>query len=393
MILIFFGIDLYVFQAFKTAFGQSAAFPIITGVFWAISGIIAVAILLTAFVPRDKWSKSVMVYLPSAFLSLTAGKLVIGLFLFLDDIVRGVRILVDDGSAGFRIQELSIAGIIVAGIPFLLLMYGMIRNAYNYQVRNIKLELKNLPEALRGLKIVQLSDIHSGSLTRPARVKEAVKRVNDLNPDLIFFTGDLVNMVASEIEPYIPVFKELKAKYGVYSITGNHDYGDYVQWDTAQDKKANFQSLMDSHSKLGWRLLMNEHEKIKVGDSHLGVIGIENWSAFGRFPKYGNLKRAYQGVEGAAVKLLLSHDPSHWKAEVLTEYPNIDVMFAGHTHGFQFGFEIGDWKWSPGQYFYKEWAGLYKTANQYLYVNRGFGFTFYPGRVGMLPEISVFELN
>lgn len=212
-------------------------------------------------------------------------------------------------------------------------------------------------------------------------------------PDLILFTGDLVNNVAGEMQNYMDVFNQFQVPLGVYSILGNHDYGDYVRWDSPQEKTANLEHLKKIHSDLGWQLLLNEHVTIEKGDEKIAIIGIENWSAKARFTKYGDLKKAYAGAALYPFKILLSHDPSHWVAEVLEEYPDIDLMLAGHTHGMQFGIEIPGFKWSPVQYIYRQWAGLYKQGKQKLYVNRGFGFIGYPGRVGILPEITVFELT
>jgi predicted MPP superfamily phosphohydrolase len=203
----------------------------------------------------------------------------------------------------------------------------------------------------------------------------------------------MVNNVAEEMRDYMDVFSQLKAPLGVYSTLGNHDYGDYVQWKSAGEKEANLERLKQVHGDLGWRLLMNEHVVVEKGDDKIAILGIENWSAKARFPKYGNMKKAYAGADEHPFKILLSHDPSHWKAEVIKDYPDIDLMLAGHTHGMQFGLDIPGFKWSPVQYVYKEWAGLYENQAQRLYVNRGFGFIGYPGRSGILPEITVLELN
>jgi Predicted phosphohydrolases len=223
-------------------------------------------------------------------------------------------------------------------------------------------------------------------------VKGGVEMMMSEKPDLIFFTGDLVNNESSEVKEYISVFDKLKAPLGVFSVTGNHDYGDYRSWATREIKAQNFKDLMEAHRLLGFQLLMNEHQIIEQGGEKLAVIGIENWGA-GRFSKYGKLDLAHRGTDEAAVKLLLSHDPSHWDAQVRQNYQDIDIAFAGHTHGFQFGVEIGGVKWSPSQYAYKQWAGLYQTGQQYLYVNRGFGYLGYPGRIGMPPELTILELK
>jgi predicted MPP superfamily phosphohydrolase len=222
---------------------------------------------------------------------------------------------------------------------------------------------------------------------------QGVIQIMQEEPDLILFTGDMVNNVAEEMNDYMDVFDKLNAPLGVYSTLGNHDYGDYIMWKSAEDKEANLERLKQVHYELGWRLLMNEHIVLEKGTESIAILGIENWSAKARFPKYGNLQKAYEGSESHPFKILMSHDPSHWKAEVLKDYPDIDLMLAGHTHGMQFGFELAWFKWSPIQYVYKEWAGLYQMASQRLYVNRGFGFLGYPGRSGILPEITVLELS
>ncbi len=272
-------------------------------------------------------------------------------------------------------------------------MYG-ITNRYNYKIRLIQLSLKNLPEAFRGMKIVQISDIHSGSFDSHHAVQRGVEKVLAEKPDMIFFTGDLVNNKADEIQPYTDIFAKLSAPLGVYSILGNHDYGDYVQWPDAEAKAKNLQWLKDTHGKMGWRLLMNEHVVIEKGNDKVAVVGIENWGAKAGFPKYGKMDEAYAGLaeKNIPFKMLLSHDPSHWDAEVRKTYTDIDITFSGHTHGMQLGVEIPGLKWSPVQYVYKKWAGLYQEGEQYLYVNRGFGFLGYPGRLGILPEITVVEL-
>jgi uncharacterized protein len=223
-------------------------------------------------------------------------------------------------------------------------------------------------------------------------VKGGVEMVLKEKPDLILFTGDLVNNESREVNEYIDVFNKLRAHLGVYSITGNHDYGDYKSWPDQAAKKKNFIDLMEAHRLLGFDLLMNENRSLRQNGESLAIIGIENWGA-GRFSKYGKLAVAYAGIEEASIKILLSHDPSHWDAQVRPQYGDIDLTLSGHTHGFQFGVEIGNFKWSPSQYAYKQWAGLYQEGNQYLYVNRGFGYIGYPGRVGMPPEITILELT
>jgi predicted MPP superfamily phosphohydrolase len=245
----------------------------------------------------------------------------------------------------------------------------------------------------RGIKIAQISDIHSGSFFNKKKVLAGVQMLLDEKPDLIFFTGDLVNNEATEMRDYADVFTKIKAPLGVYSILGNHDYGDYVPWPSREAKMKNLQDLIQTHKLMDWDILINENRILKSNGDKIAILGVENWGAKGNFPKYGKLKEAYKGTEDAPVKLLLSHDPSHWRAQVLNTYKDIDVTFSGHTHGFQFGIETETIKWSPVQYFYKEWAGLYSENDQHLYVNRGFGFLGFPGRIGILPEITIMELE
>jgi uncharacterized protein len=272
------------------------------------------------------------------------------------------------------------------------LVYGF-RNKYRYQVKRIDLSYTNLPAAFRGLKIVHISDIHSGSFTDKEAVSKGVDKIMHEKADLVLFTGDLVNNVSDEMKDYMEVFSMIKAPMGVYSTLGNHDYGDYVHWNSPEEKNANLDRLKEIHSELGWRLLMNEHCVLQKEDQQIALIGIENWSAKKRFTRYGDLSKAYAGTENFPFKILMSHDPSHWKAEVTKKYPSIDLMLSGHTHGMQFGLEIPGLKWSPVQYFYNEWAGLYEEGDQKLYVNRGYGFLGYPGRVGILPEITVIQFT
>jgi predicted MPP superfamily phosphohydrolase len=241
------------------------------------------------------------------------------------------------------------------------------------------------------MKLVHISDIHSGSFQNKAAVNHGVDMILKENADLILFTGDLVNDRATEMQDYMDVFSRLKAPMGVFSTLGNHDYGDYVAWPTQEEKKQNLDDLKKVHQDLGWRLLMNEHVVFNRADAQIALLGIENWGAKGRFPKYGKMKEAYTGTENIPFKILMSHDPSHWDAEVKTTYTDIDLMLAGHTHGMQFGLENPYFKWSPVQWMYHQWAGLYEDGKQKLYVNRGYGFIGYPGRVGIMPEITVIE--
>jgi len=397
-------LDWYVFQAIRTV---TAGLPVKSRLvwhtlYWSITVLsISLVILLPYF-----FSKPGPHYARSILFALVAGlffaKLIASLFFLTDDLRRvvqwlGYQVLPKNKNAGSgevlfsRSVFLSWAGLLAGAGLFSALSYG-INNRYRYQLRKLRLAFPTLPAAFDGLKIVQLSDIHAGSFTDPLAVEKGIQLILDQAPDLILFTGDLVNNLASEMDEYWPLFAKLKAPMGVYSITGNHDYADYVQWESPAQKIANFEKLKAVHAKMGWQLLMNEHVVVTRNQSSIGIIGIENWSAKSRFPKYGNFKKAFAGAEQIPFSILLSHDPSHWRAEILEQYPSVALTLSGHTHGMQFGFEIPGLQWSPVQYVYSEWAGVYRQATQTLYVNRGFGFIGYPGRVGILPEITVIEL-
>lgn len=333
------------------------------------------------------------------FITLFA-KLIVGGIMLLDDIRRllvalsglvGIPVTFQPGRSTF----LANTGVILGGLPFIALLYGVVRNGYRYRLHRHVVKKSGLPAGLHGLKIVQISDIHAGSFYRLAPLHEAVSLINEEKPDLVFFTGDLVNNTAPEIIPYKSIFANIQAKYGVYSVLGNHDYGDYVVWNNQQEKKQNLLDLFRHHAEMGWQLLINEHRLLHINGHEVAVIGVENFSAHPRFPKYGNLAQAAAGLpDNTMLKILLTHDPSHWHHEVTKKYADIDLTLSGHTHGFQFGVEIPGWlRWSPAQYIYKEWAGLYQHGTQYLNVNRGLGFLGYPGRLGILPEITSIEFQ
>ncbi len=398
-------LDFYVFQAVKTI--SSAASPkaklIIYGVYWSLSVITFLFLLLMPVINYNKWPRTVRTYVFATVLGLFFAKVIAVVFFLLDDIRRLIqwasgKIFFRNTEAGEFAGEgiarsvfLSWLGIGAGTTLFGTLMYGF-SNKYNYHVRRVSLAFDHLPAAFKGLKILQLSDIHSGSFTNKEAVLHGVEMALQEKPDIILFTGDLVNDRATEMENYMDVFSRLKAPMGVYSTLGNHDYGDYVQWESAAAKQANLEDLKKTHAALGWRLLMNEHVALEKNGEQIALIGIENWGAKARFPKYGRMDLAYPGTEKYPFKILMSHDPSHWDAEVQPKYGDIDLTLSGHTHGMQFGVEIPGFKWSPVQYVYKEWAGLYEKGKQKLYVNRGFGFIGYPGRVGILPEITVLTL-
>lgn len=399
-------IDVYVFSVVRSmSNGSSQKFrTILYASYWTVSLLAIAGLVIFFFTGYEVLNKKIRLYLFAVIIGLFFAKLISSVFFLLDDIRRGLQWLTGklffSGTEVAELNEgkisrsifLSWLGLATGGFLFGSLIYGF-RNKYNYKLRKVKLHFDNLPEGFKGMKIVQFSDVHSGSFTNKKAVTRGVKMIMDEQADLIFFTGDLVNDIATEMESYMDVFGQVKAPLGVYSILGNHDYGDYIQWPVDGVSKAqNLKNLEQVHADLGWQLLRNQHVVVERNGSKMPIIGVENWSIIARFPRYGDLPKAYAGAEQFPFKILLSHDPSHWDAQVRPEYPDIDLTVSGHTHGMQFGVELPGFRWSPVQYVYKEWSGLYEQGKQKLYVNPGYGFIGYPGRVGILPEITVFEL-
>ena len=399
-------LDYYFFIALKTV-SQNVnpkTKVLIAAIYWSISLLAVVGFLLFVFTEQETLGKKFRTYLFAIIIGLFLAKIMAMVFFLTDDIRRGVQYLagkifsnkkIEVPAGGDEISRsvfLSWLGIAAGGTLFSSLLYGF-TNKYNYQIKRLKLAYENLPAAFKGLKIVHISDIHSGSLLDKNAVAAGVEKILNEKPDLILFTGDLVNDKATEMNLLKDVFAKLKAPMGVYSTLGNHDYGDYVQWPIdGVSKIQNLANLKQVHADIGWKLLMNEHVVLERESAQIALIGIENWSAKARFPKHGKMNEAHAGTEKYPFKILMSHDPSHWEAEVTSLYKDVDLMLSGHTHGMQFGVEIPGFKWSPVQYMYRQWSGLYEGDKQKLYVNRGFGFIGYPGRVGILPEITVIEL-
>jgi hypothetical protein len=402
-------VELYFLQALKTISIDYTPQKrkIIFTIAYIFAGINILISSVAMFYPPPEWN-NLFRFISSMFLIIFVCKLIGSSFLLIDDIVRLFRWIaslfnkapkeaIEDGAEKIsRLKFFSYLAVTFTVIPAVSFIYGMVKGAYKYRVHKVKVSSPNLPEAFEGFKIVQLSDMHCGSFMSTEPLEKAFNIVLDQKPDVIFFTGDLVNNESNETEMHLDTYKMLKAPYGVYSILGNHDYGDYKQWETPEDKIANLDKLKDIQKQSGWRLLMNEHVPIEKDGQKIALLGIENWGGNLRFPRYGKLENAHAGTEGYPYKILLSHDPSHWDVQVSQEakYNDIDLTLSGHTHGMQFGIEIpGFIKWSPVKYIYKHWAGLYKQDNQYLYVNRGLGFLGYPGRLGIWPEITVIELS
>jgi len=378
--------------------------------FWSLT-VFSISVLLAMLIwDWSTWPKVIKTYAGAMVFIITFSKLFIIIFLLTDDIFRVVKWAYDkifssttplaEGAVPAVLKQgisrsdfLVRSGLIVASLPFIGLIWGMVKGAYDYQVKNIKLNLANLPKSFHGYKIVQISDLHVGSFVSKEPLEEAVRIINEQNADIILFTGDLVNNRSDELNIHKAALSKLKAKHGVFSTLGNHDYGDYVKWDSDELKRENLQTLIDGHREMGWDILMDEHRHIEKDGEKITLIGVQNYSMHLRFPKYGSLPKATKNIAYSDFNILLSHDPSHWRGEVIQDFPQIDLMLAGHTHGFQFGVDLPNFKWSPVQYVYKEWAGLYTEGKQQMYVNRGLGFLGYPGRVGILPEITVFELH
>jgi len=398
-------LDYYIYRALRTTNIKWAKTKTFTILWWTYAALLLLGIIATAFLDLRLTVRSIVLV---AFFITFATKFVFALLFVIDDIRRGgiwlkrkvfpttpvvTEALPEPKKTSIsRSDFLAKSGVVLAAVPFTTLSWGIVSGAYDYRVRRQKIYLPNLPKAFHGMKIGQISDIHSGSFYNQTAVKGGVDMLLVEKPDVIFFTGDLVNNLASELKDYKDIFSKVKAPLGVFSTLGNHDYGEYhFGTEPSAAKAKNLELVKQSEREMGWDLLMNENRTLKVDNEEIGIIGVENWGAGLRFPKYGNLEKALIGSEDLPVKLLLSHDPSHWRAQVL-DYPEIDAMFSGHTHGMQFGVRFKKFQWSPVQYIYKEWAGLYQQDHQQLYVNTGFDFLGYPGRVGILPESTIFEL-
>lgn len=401
-------IDVYYYRALKSFVKNYH--PILKNTlkisYWifTISTIVFMFVAASYFLEKTPPPKFARTYVMGVIMIIGASKLLGTVFILIHDFVQFIIWVINKTPSKknnpenkisiSRIDFIKKTALIASIIPFSTLMFGVLKSAFDYTIHHQKLKLPNLPNAFKGLKIVQISDIHSGSFISTEPLENAIKMITDEKPDIIFFTGDLVNEITEEALPFMDVLNKIKAPLGVFSILGNHDYGEYFyQKEDVEGKKHNYELMKAVHKKLGWNLLLNDNHIIKKNNERLAIIGVENWGSELRFPKYGDIDIAKEGCLDDDVKLLLSHDPTHWDEHVLPHHPDIAATFSGHTHGMQFGVEIPGFKWSPSQYIYKNWAGLYAEKEQQLYVNRGLGFLGYPGRVGILPEITVFELT
>ncbi len=392
--------DFYVFQAVRLMIGDYTTITrrLVTIGYFALSGVLFVGIMLYNQLDPKQFANLRLLITTSFFIALL-GKLIAALFLIVDDGRRLFTWLMSflPANQGLtpdlsRSKFLSKSALIAGTVPIAVFSFGIISGAHDYRVRRRVITSGKVPKAFHGLRIAQISDIHTGSFFNKTAVAGGVDLLNAEKPDIAFFTGDLVNNQSDEAKPYLDIFKKIAAPLGVYSTMGNHDYGDYRSWASAEQKKADVAQLHQMHRYMGWDILLNEKRILTQDKERLAILGLENWGA-GRFSKYGDLSATYKGTEEVGFKILLSHDPSHWDAQVRVDYPDINLQLAGHTHGMQFGIEIGDFRWSPSQLIYKQWADMYQAGDQYLYVNRGYGFLGYPGRVGILPEITLIELR
>jgi uncharacterized protein len=407
VVVVIFLLDLYVFQGLKaltTAVGQKITRNIIHWAYWLlfITLYAGLAYSIMEFLPSRK-STILFKFFTHSFLAFLAAKLVFVVVLVGEDVFRLLAgswskiasITGGTDSTGQFLPDrrrfISQMGIVLAGIPFASIIYGVTKGKYNFKVLRNTLYFADLPAEFDGFTLAQISDIHAGSFEDREAVEKGVELLKAQKADMVVFTGDLVNNQAKEIQPFLDIFSAIDAPYGKYSILGNHDYGDYVSWSSVEDKKQNFQALQKYHREMGFKLLRDEKVSIEKGGAKIHLLGVENWG--NGFGQRGDLIKALSGTTEQDFKILLSHDPSHWDAQVKKHPKNIHLTLSGHTHGMQFGIEIPGFKWSPSKYRYPNWAGLAEEAGKFLYVNRGFGFLGFAGRVGIWPEITVIELK
>ncbi len=393
-----FLIEIYAFQAFKT----------LSRIKWVQYTYIILSVVILAYIIYSftQFDRSVgqtpkTLFTLGLVLIIYIPKMILTTIMFGEDFYRIIsgtisHFLGNTNQNSFlpeRRKFVSQIALGVAAVPFLSLLYGMTKGKYNFKVIKQTLFFPDLPDSFDGTTITHISDIHSGSFDDPEKIQYAVDLINEQNSDLVLFTGDIVNTHATEMHPWVETFKKIhNPKLGKYSVLGNHDYGEYIQWPSQQAKDDNFDAIKDLHQQIDFKLLLNENVKLKKGSDEIAIVGVENWGH--NFKKAGDLVKASSGLSQKDFKILMSHDPSHWEYEVKNHSTHYHLTLSGHTHGLQFGIEIpGIIKWSPVQYVYKQWAGLYENVGRYIYVNRGFGFHAYPGRVGIWPEITVIELK
>ena len=399
LVTVYLALDFYVFAALRSLIeGMTLAWRRgITIAYWTLTLSLIVGVFVF-FGGDPQEHKEVRRFVLNSFGIFLFAKLFSSLFLLVDDVRRLITYVFnllpfsetpyDTSRATFISKTALVAG----AIPVVTMSFGIISGAHDYRIRRRTVHFKNLPRKFDGIRIAQISDIHTGSFFNKTAVSGGVDLLLQEKPEIAFFTGDLVNNESKEAEDYLDIFKRIQAPLGVYSVMGNHDYGDYHEWVSLKIKEEDIKNLHSMHAYMGYDLLLNENRTITIENESISILGCENWGS-GRFAKYGDLAKTVKGSEEQPFKILLSHDPSHWDAQVRPQQPDIDLTLSGHTHGMQFGVEIGDFRWSPIQYRYKQWADLYQEQDQYLYVNRGYGYIGYPGRIGILPEITILELK
>ncbi|MDY0930215.1 metallophosphoesterase [Chryseobacterium sp. CFBP8996] len=391
---IFLFLEVYIFQAIRT----------LTDNFWVRLGYIVLSLAIygifayevSHFQRSDRSTERAQITI-SLFLIFILPKIFIVLFLLVDDIFRTGGYLVGlirptENFFPERRKFLSLMGLGLGGVLSALFIDGITFGKYRHKVRRVKVKFANLPKSFKGYKVIQISDVHSGSFSDPSKLQHAIDLINEQNPDLVLFTGDMVNNVADEFKPFIPLFSKIKAKDGKFAVLGNHDYGDYVKWNSKDEQNKNLETLIDYQRQAGFDMLRNENRIIEKDGEKIYILGVENWG-LKPFPQYGDIDKALENVPQDATKILMSHDPTHFDYVVKKHPKDIHLTLSGHTHGMQFGLDLKNIKWSPVQYRYPKWADLYESEGKMLYVNRGFGVLGYPGRVGVLPEITLFELG
>lgn len=407
MVLLFLA-DLYLWSSVKKKIFSNTIWLriLMVSIYWLPMAMVVFIMIGAVFIPIIDWNDVFRTYWFGFILVFYTAKLLPVFFLLLADLIRVINKLfrlfnkderqnivkTEEGMS--RSKFLQYLGFVSGGLVMGTMFMGMFKWVYEFMISEQKIKIDNIPSGIKGFKIVQISDMHLGSWTNPKPLEQAVEMINAMKADIVVFTGDLVNFTTKEAFKFEDTLKKIEAKRGVYTILGNHDYGDYVKWPDAKSKEKNMLDLYSFYDRIGWKLLNNENEIFETAEGSLALIGVENWGANPRFPRKGDMVKATKGADNANVKVLLSHDPSHWDKVVLPKYKDIDLMLAGHTHGFQFGYEGKNIKWSPAKWMYKNWAGLYTDVNtgNYLYVNRGIGSIGYPGRIGILPEITLIEL-
>ena len=404
-LLFFVLVDVYVYFAYRKSVEKHKYRKVINTLYYlsVITGYIGLYFLYSNFKEKPLNATLIPNLFMGFFFSFFVFKLILIVFFLFEDITRfltiiylGIKKLFTKNSVKVTVPErrkfIRQTGLAIAAIPFISMLYGITKGKYNFQINKVTLEFKNLPKSFHGFKIVQISDIHAGSFDSREAIIKGIDLVNQQDPDLILFTGDLVNNDSKEIIPFLSDFKKLKSKNGVYSVLGNHDYGDYKKWDSEQAKADNMNLLYEYQSEMNFKLLNNQNSIISKNGKSIGIVGVENWGNK-PFPQRGDLDEAIKGLDNIPFKILMSHDPTHWTKKVLPHKSHFDLTLSGHTHGMQFGIEIPGFKWSPIEYIYPQWADLYEKSGEFLYVNRGFGFLGFPGRAGIMPEITVIELN